>query len=101
MADFDAALDLEPELPAAYDRRALARSMLGDTMGAIADVQAALSARAARLRGVADTIPRRRGPARLARRAGRLGEGAGAEPETPDGQKRLQMLRRKAYGEAT
>ena len=42
-ADFQRAIDLDPDLAAAYYNRGLARAMLGDSQGAMADMDVALS----------------------------------------------------------
>ncbi|MBC7801623.1 MAG: hypothetical protein H7Z10_13460 [Gemmatimonadaceae bacterium] len=98
---FDAALDLEPDLLEAWRGRAQARSRLGDSSGAVRDIQEAL----------------RREPRNFAalQDLSRMAEGAtdwrGAlaaheqllkvAPRTPGGQARLRDLRRRALGDDT
>ena len=101
LADFNAVITLDPTLAEAYNRRALARSMVGDLTGAVLDIGESL----------------RRDPRNFAAWQGlsRIAEaredwkGALAawqqvltlDPKTPDGQKRLTLLKRKVFGEAT
>jgi len=99
--DFDAALALDPNLPDAFHRRALARSAAGDYRGAIADIQEALT-REPRF------FPALQSLSRIAEER-RDFKGALAawkkamefSPRTPSGDERLKMLERKAYGEGT
>jgi tetratricopeptide (TPR) repeat protein len=97
----DDALVLEPDYAEAWLRRALTKFHIGDYPGAIRDIEATL----------------RREPRHfvalqtLSRIAEAQGDWKGAlaawekvlelDPRTPDGQDRLQMLRRKAFGEST
>ncbi len=101
LADFDAVITLEPELAEAYSRRALARALQGDNAGAIADLEQAL------LREPRN-FPALQGLSRIAESRGDWKNALAAwqkvleiDPRTPDGQKRLNMLKRKAYGEDT
>lgn len=96
--DFDAVLALEPNLPDAFHRRALARFAQGDYAGALADIEATL------------TREPRHFPAlqSLSRIAEARKDFTGAlaawkkaleiSPKTPDGAERLKLLTRKALG---
>ena len=99
--DFDAVLALQPNLPDGLQNRALARFGLGDYVGALADLQAALQ-REPRDFAVLKS---------LSRIAEAHDDFAGAleawqkvlalSPMTPGGATRLQVLTRKAKGEST
>ena len=97
--DFDAALALDPSVAEAWHRRALARFALGDTRGAIRDIEETLKRE-----------PRHFAALRtLARIAASRQDWKGAyaawqkvleiSPKTPGGQDRLKDLRRRALGE--
>lgn len=99
LEDFDAALVIDPDYMEAYNRRALARSALGDYRGALADIQEVLKRE-----------PRHFGALQgLSRIAEARGDSTGAlqawekalelVPNSPGGQERLKVLRRKAQGE--
>lgn len=98
---FDAALDLEPELPEAWRGRALARFRLGDTAGAVRDIQETLRREPRHFMALQD----------LARIAQARGDWRGAyaawqkvlelSPKTPNGAMRERDLRRRALGEDT
>lgn len=97
--DFDAVLALEPELAEAYDRRAVARYLLGDYAGAMADIEATLRREPrnfAAFQGLS-RIAEARGDLKGAliawRRALEL------DPKTPGGDIRLRELVRKVEGE--
>lgn len=100
-ADFDAVLALEPELPDAFYRRGLARFALGDYPGALADIESTLQREPRHFAALES----------LSRIAEARGDFKGAlaawqkslelSPMTPEGQERLKLLERKAYGEAT
>jgi len=101
VADFGAALDLDPDFAEGYTRRAVARAASGDDAGALADIEQAM----------------RRDPRHfsalqiLSRLAEQQGNWAGAlaawqkaldiDPLTRGGIERLEMLHKKAEGEAT
>lgn len=100
LADYDAALDLEPDFAEAWSRRASVRFMMGDLAGAARD-----------LREVLRREPRQFDAlALLSRLADERGDHAAAlhaweavlalSPRTPGGEERLRELRRKALGEA-
>jgi tetratricopeptide (TPR) repeat protein len=97
--DFDAVLALEPDLADAYYRRALARYLLGDYRGAVADIQATLKreprhfAALMSLSRIAESRDDFRGALAAWKKVLEL------SPKTPDGQDRLKMLEKKALGE--
>ena len=100
-ADLDAALTLDPDYTEAYNDRAAARLMLGDYAGATRDVGEAL-AREPRQFAALETLSRiaeARRDWKTALEAWR--KVLAIDPKTHDGQARLNMLRRKAEGEAT
>lgn len=96
---FDAALDLEPELMEAWRGRAQARKRLGDTTGAVRDIQEVLRREPRNFLAWQD----------LSHIAEARGDWKGAlaawqklldiDPRTPGGQERLRELRRRALGE--
>jgi tetratricopeptide (TPR) repeat protein len=101
LADFNAVLDLQPDLSEGYSHRAAARVALGDYQGAVRDIEAALAydpRNFAALEG-------------LSRIAERQGNWKGAleawqraldiDPRMPGGIERLEMLQKKVEGEAT
>ena len=98
---FDAALDLEPDLAEAWRGRALARFRLGDTAGAVRDIQETLRREPRHFSALQD----------LARIAEARGDWQGAyaawqkvlelSPKTPNGATRERDLRRRALGEDT
>jgi tetratricopeptide (TPR) repeat protein len=101
VADYDAALVLEPGLTEAFNHRAVARFQGGDYTGALRDIEATLKRE-----------PRHFDAFQvLSRIAEARGDWAGAlaawqkalelDPRTPGGQERLNLLRQKAQGEAT
>jgi tetratricopeptide (TPR) repeat protein len=99
--DFDSAIDLAPDLAAAYDRRAAARFAAGDAVGAIKDIEAALQHEERDFTAFEE----------LAQIAQSRNDWSGAyaawqkvmeiDPKTPGGEARLNDLRRRALGEAT
>jgi tetratricopeptide (TPR) repeat protein len=99
--DMDAALVLAPDYAEAWLARALAKFHAGDYPGAIGDIEATLQ-REPRHFGALQTL------SRIAE-AQEDWKGALAawqkvlelDPRTPDGQDRLEMLQRKAFGERT
>lgn len=98
---FDAALDLEPELAEAWRGRALARFRLGDTAGAVRDIQETLRREPRHFLALQD----------LSRVAEARGDWQGAyaawqkvlelSPKTPNATVRERDLRRRALGEDT
>ena len=99
--DFGDAITLDPTLAEAYRQRAVARYEAGDTAGAIADLQATVQ-REPRDFAAFETL------AHIAE-AREDWKGAYAawqkvmeiDPKTPDGENRLNELKRKALGEET
>jgi tetratricopeptide (TPR) repeat protein len=97
--DFDAALTIDPDYMEAYNRRAVARSTLGDYRGALADISEVLR-REPRHFGALQT---------LSRIAEARGDSVGAlaawekvielAPNLPGTRERLKVLRSKALGE--
>jgi tetratricopeptide (TPR) repeat protein len=99
--DFSAALDLDPDLAAAYDQRAIARYDQGDTNGAVADLGEVLK-RDPRHFDALQTLSRiaeSRGDYKAAFEA--WTKVLEIDPKTPDGTTRLNILRKKAFGEET
>lgn len=98
---FDAALDLEPDLAEAWRGRALARFRLGDTAGAVRDIQETLRREPRHFVALQD----------LSRIAEARGDWRGAHaawqkllelsPKTPNGALRERDLRRRALGDNT
>ncbi len=99
--DFDAVLVLEPELPDAYYRRALARFGLGDYAGALADIEQTLKreprhfAALQSLSRIAEARDDFKGALAAWKKVLEL------SPKTKDGEERRKILARKAFGEAT
>ncbi len=99
--DLDAALTLDPEYTEAYNDRAAARLMLGNFDGAARDAGEALR-REPRHFAALQTLSRiaeARGDWKTALAAWE--KAMALDPQTHDGQTRLNMLRRNAEGEAT
>ncbi len=100
-ADFDAVLTLDPNLAAAYDRRAMAKYQQGDVAGAIRDIEETLRHEPRDFSALQD----------LSHIAESRNDWAGAyaawqkvmeiDPKTPGGEDRLNDLRRRALGEST
>jgi tetratricopeptide (TPR) repeat protein len=100
VADFDAAVALEPDLPEVYARRSVARFQAGDVTGALRDAQEALK-REPRHFGVWRSL------SRFQEARGDLSGALAAwrklleiDPKTSEAQERLLELRRKVEGEA-
>ncbi len=99
--DFSAVLDLQPGFAEAYNQRAMARFAQGDYAGAVADIEQVLQ-REPRNFGALEN---------LSRIAEEHGDWKGAyaawrkvmdlDPKTPDGTKRLDDLKRRAFGDET
>lgn len=99
LVDFEAALTLDPNLPEAFHRRALARFTLGDYPGALADLQETLTREPRH-------FPALQSLSRIAEEQKDFKGGLSAwqkameiSPKTPDGEERLKLLTRKAFGE--
>ena len=96
---YDAALDLDPDLIEAWRGRAAARLHMGDTQGAVRDLQEVIKREPRDFAAWQD----------LSRIAESRGDWRGAyaawqklleiDPKTPDGLDRLKDLRRRAVGE--
>ncbi len=98
---FDAALDLDPDLLEAWRGRAQARARLGDTAGAVRDIQELLRREPRSFAALQDLshIAEARSDWRGALAAHqKLLE---VDPRTPGGQARLRDLRRRALGDDT
>ena len=98
---FDAALDLQPDLVAAWRGRALARMRLGDTAGAVHDFEQTLRREPRDFAALGDLShlaeARQDWPAALAAWQNVLA----IAPRTPGGAERLRDLRRRAFGDRT
>lgn len=101
VADFDAALDLDPTLVAAWQGRATARWRAGDITGAVHDIEETMKRE-----------PRNYAALQaLSRIAEQRGDFKGAyaawqralelDPKAPGGTDRTQDLKRRAFGEQT
>ena len=96
--DFEAALTLDPALPDAFHRRALARFTLGDYAGALADIQETLTREPRHfpalqsLSRIAEERQDFKGALSAWQKALEL------SPKTPNGEDRLKTLTRKAFG---
>lgn len=101
LADFDAALDLQPDLQEGWHGRAMARARLGDMQGAARDIAEVIKREPRQFAALED----------LSRIAEQQGDWKGAydawnrameiDPKTPGGADRLKDLKRRAFGEAT
>ena len=99
--DFDAALDLQPDLQEGWHGRAMARARLGDTAGAERDIEEVMKREPRQFAALQD----------LSRIAEQRGDWKGAyeawsramqiDPKTQGGADRLKDLKRRAFGEAT
>ena len=99
--DFDAALDLQPDLQEGWHGRAMARAQMGDATGATRDIAEVLKHEPRQFAALQD----------LSRIAEQRGDFKGAyeawtrslelDPKTPGGAERLKELKRKAFGENT
>ncbi len=99
--DFDAALDLQPDLQEGWHGRAMARSQLGDTAGATRDIEEVLKheprqfAALQDLSRIAEQQKNYKGAYEAWQRALDL------DPKTPGGADRLKDLKVKAFGQNT
>lgn len=101
LEDFDATLDLQPDSPELHRQRAEARFAAGDYPGAVRDIQAAVAREPRDFAAWMD----------LSRMAQAHGDARGAldawrrvlelDPRTQDGGRRLDELRRRAFGQPT
>jgi tetratricopeptide (TPR) repeat protein len=99
LEDFDAALVIDPNYMEAYNRRAVARSALGDYIGALADIQEVLT-REPRHFGALQTLSRVAEARQDFTGALRAWEMViDLAPNLPGNQERLKSLRLKALGE--
>ena len=99
--DFDAALDLQPDLIEAWRGRALARARLGDTKGAEHDIEETIKREPRQFEALQD----------LSHIAEQAGDWKGAyaawsrvmaiDPKTSGGADRLKDLKRRAFGDET
>ncbi|WP_158743393.1 M48 family metallopeptidase [Acidisphaera sp. L21] len=99
--DFDAALDLQPDLQEGWHGRAGARAGLGDYAGAERDIAETMKREPRQFQALQD----------LSRIAEQRGDWKGAysawsramemDPKTPGGEDRLKDLKRRAFGDTT
>ena len=99
--DFNAALDLQPDLSEGWHGRALARARLGDTAGAERDIEHVIRLEPRQFAALED----------LSHMAETAGDWQGAlaawqealeiDPRAPGGAERLKELRRRAFGDPT
>ena len=99
--DFDATLDMQPDLPEGWHGRALARARLGDTAGAERDIEEVMRLEPRQFAALED----------LSHMAETAGDWNGAlaawqqalaiDPKAPSGADRLKELRRRAFGDPT
>jgi len=99
--DFDAVIALDPNLAAAYDRRAVTRYEQGDVTGAIRDIEETLKREPRSFTALQDLtrIAESRKDWRGAYEAWR--KVLEIDPMTPGGADKLKDLQRRAFGEAT
>ncbi len=99
--DFDAALDLQPDLQEGWHGRAMARSRLGDTAGAERDIAEVIKREPRQFMALEDLshIAEQRGDWKGAYQA--WGQALVLDPKTPGGTDRLQDLKRRAFGDVT
>ena len=97
--DFDAALDLQPDLVEAWRGRALARAQLGDSAGAAHDIAETVKREPRQFEALGDL-------SHLAEQAGdwkgayaAWGQVMALDPMTPGGADRLSDLKRRAFGD--
>ena len=98
---FDAALDLEPELAEAWRGRAQARYRLGDTPGAVRDIQETLRREPRHFVALQDLSRMSEGTGDWRGALAAWEQALALNPRMPDGQARLRDLRRRALGEDT
>ena len=101
LEDFDAALDLDPQLAEAWHQKALVHAHMGENRAAIADIAQALRleprhfAALETLSRIAEAQGNWKGAYDAWQRVMQL------DPKTPGGVDRLNELRRRAFGEET
>ena len=98
---FDAALDLEPNLVEAWRGRAQARYRLGDTPGAVRDIQETLRREPRHFVALQDLSRMSEGTGDWRGALAALEQALALNPKAPSGQARLRDLRRRALGDDT
>lgn len=96
---FDAALDLEPNLAEAWRGRAQARYRLGDTAGAVRDIQETLKREPRHFMALQDLSRMSEGEKDWRGALAAWEQALALNPKAPNGQARLRDLRRRALGE--
>ena len=96
---FDAALDLEPELVEAWRGRAQARYRLGDTPGAVRDIQETLRREPRHFVALQDLSRMSEGTGDWRGALAAWEQALALNPRAPSGQARLRDLRRRALGD--
>ena len=101
LGDFDAALDLQPDLLEGWHGRAMARADMGDYAGAARDIAETLKREPRQFSALEDLsrIAEQRGDWRGAYEAWR--QALALDPKTPGGDDRLNDLKRRAFGDST
>ena len=99
--DFDAALDLQPDLQEGWRGRAAARARLGDYAGAERDIAEVMKREPRQYRALQDLsgIAEQRGDWKGAFEA--WSRAMDLDPQAPGGADRLKDLKRRAFGDAT
>jgi tetratricopeptide (TPR) repeat protein len=99
--DFDAALDLQPDLPEGWHGRAMARARVGDTAGAERDIAEVMKRDPNHFAALQDLshIAEQRGDWKGAYAA--WARAMELDPKTPGGEDRLKDLKRRAFGDST
>ena len=99
--DFDAALDLQPDLQEGWRGRAMARSRMGDAAGAERDIAEVIKREPRQFMALEDLshIAEQRNDWKGAYEA--WGRALALDPKTPGGNDRLQDLKRRAFGDVT
>ncbi len=99
--DFDAALDLQPDLQEGWHGRAGARAKLGDYAGAERDIEEVMKREPRQFRALQDlsSIAEQRGDWKGAYAA--WSRAMELDPKTPGGADRLKDLKRRAFGDST